>query len=127
MTVDVFRLAGEYSSAPTVELPPGLIAVAARINEHVLLNQKITIEYTLTGDTPVPVSFGSLASVSVLVIRATGGKVRVRITSADGNDQAIPADPWLILLAGSVPITAIDLTRVAGVQTSVEAFLGEAA
>jgi len=127
MSLDVFSLSGEYAAVPSLAVPNGLLSVAARIYERVLLKQKITIEFTLTGDTPVPVSFGSLASASVLVVKSTGGKVRARITTADGADQAIPADPWLILLSGAFPITSLDLTRVAGTQTSVEVFLGEAA
>lgn len=65
-------------------------------------------------DAPESIAFGDLTNAHVVWLKATGGKVRARLTSADGAQQAIPVDPVLILVSRTVPITAIDLTRVSG-------------
>lgn len=74
------------------------------------------IEIDLTTDAPVSVQFNGMTAALVRVI-ATGGKVRARLTSADGSAQALPVDPFLQLISRSVPFTALDLTRVTGAPT----------
>lgn len=122
---DVFVLEGSFSTKPTSGNPSGNPEVESPISERITLANKTLGLYELTVDTPVSVDFGGLTNVNVLVIKTVGGKVRVRLTSADGATQAVPVDSMLILLDRSVPITAIDLTRVAGVATTVRVFLGE--
>jgi hypothetical protein len=123
--VDVFRLLGSYSTQPA-EPGSGLPGAEASIDEIVsLAKAPLVAEYSLTGDSPVSVSLGGLSNVGVLVIKATGGKVRARLTSADGSQQAVPVDSLLILTSLTVPITAIDLTRVAGISTVARVTLGE--
>lgn len=65
-------------------------------------------------DTPEAIAFGDLTGAHVVLLKATGGKVRARLTSTDGSQQAVPVDDVLFLVSRSVPITAIDLTRVVG-------------
>lgn len=67
----------------------------------------------LTTDSPESIAFGDLTSAHVIWLKVAGGKVRARLTSADGTQQAIPVDDWLALVTRTVPVTAIDLTRVA--------------
>lgn len=106
------------SGASSVEIPFG---------EDVSLKRKLVTEMTLLADAPAAVNFGALANAHVIYIRATGGKVKARITSADGATQAVPVDPHFSLVSLLVPVTAVDLTRQAGVSTSVSVFLGERA
>ena len=125
---DVFRLSGEYSALTQlretgVPAPP---EVLAPVQSSLYLQDKLVSHYSLTSDAPVSVSLGSLAGAHVVIIQSTG-KVRARLTSGDGAAQAIPVDPLLIQIASAAPVTAIDLTRLAGVNTEVDIFLGERA
>jgi hypothetical protein len=122
---DVFKLEGSYSTHPTSGSPSGNPEIDAPISERVGLKNKTVGYYELTADAPVSVDFGGLANVNVLYLKTVGGKVRVRITSSDGATQSIPVDTVLAIISKSVAITAIDLTRVAGVDTNVRVFLGE--
>lgn len=76
-------------------------------------------------DTPESIAFGDLASANVVWLAVTGGKVRARLTSADGTQQAVPVDDLLIIVSRSVPFTAIDLTRVTGQTPRVTYVLGQ--
>lgn len=105
----------------------GLASVAIPLVERAALAQFSNQSITLTSDAALVVPLGSMTEVNALIVKAIGAKVRVRVTSADGSTQAVPVDSLLVLLAGSVPITAIDLMRVAGVETAVEVFLGQKA
>lgn len=71
----------------------------------------------LDTDSPESVAFGDLPSASLVYLYAIGGKVRARLTSADGTQQSIPVDPLGFIVSLTVPITAIDLTRAAGSPT----------
>ena len=82
-------------------------------------------EITLTADGAVAVSFGGLASASVVTVYAKGGYVRARITHADGAVQSVPVDPLLVIISLLKPITALDLLREPGKDIPVEIFLGE--
>jgi hypothetical protein len=124
---DVFRLRGEYSATPATIDVPGVAASGEALGEFIqalYLAQKAQFQLTLSGDAPVSVAFGALDAAHVVIIQ-TPSKVRARITSADGSLQSIPVDPLLILMASAVPLTAIDLTRLAGVNTEVSVFLGK--
>jgi hypothetical protein len=122
---DSFSFVATYGTSP----PTGTTAAAsicANLSEALSLTRKDLDTVVLNADAPLSVSFGSgVASAAVVILKATGGKVRARITSADGSQQSIPVDDLLVLIAQSVPITAIDLTRVPGVSTTVDVFLGQ--
>lgn len=83
----------------------------------------------LATDSPESVAFGDLASgANVVLLQVTNrGKVRARLTSADGTQQAVPVDGLLVLVTQSVPITAIDLMRVSGSGDSPRVFFALAA
>lgn len=80
----------------------------------------------LDDDDPHAVAFGDLPSAALVFLKAIGGKCRARITTTDGATQSIPIDPVGFLVSLSVPVTAIDLTRVAasGVTVRVRVALG---
>jgi hypothetical protein len=122
---DSFVLDGSYSTTPAVGNPSGIGAITAPLTESLQLTQKHYDTIPLGADAPAAINFGGVVNAHVVVLKATGGKVRVRATSTDGALQAIPVDDLIIIISRTVPITAIDLTRVAGVLTLVDVFLGQ--
>lgn len=123
---DIFRLNGNYSTCPAGS-PDGQPSLDAPIDELMTLIRKQLSDYELTGDAPVDVDFGGLANAHVVIVKSVGGKVRVRLTSADGSQQAISVDSFAVIMSQSVPYTAIDLTRPPAVGITVTVFLGERA
>jgi len=124
---DAFKLLGSYEVNPlTAPLSFAQVTVAP-INEAKTLKVKSSTDVVLDVDTPVPVPFGGVANAHIVILKSTAGKVKARITSADGALQGVPFDTYWILMSDSEPITAIDLTRVAGVETTVRVFLAEKA
>lgn len=67
-------------------------------------------------DNPVTIPLAGIgaAGANVIELEADGGKVRARFTSTDGATQAVPCDPRALIQSASVPVTAIDVTRVTG-------------
>jgi len=124
---DQFVLQGGYTSTPLGQPTSFAQMVETQIDESATLGAKHVDEVTLTVDTPVVVPFGGVINANVIILKAVGGKVRARLTSADGVAQSAPFDTYFILMSESVPVTALDLTRVAGVETTVRVFLGELA
>lgn len=122
---DVFRLEGSYQTQPTSGNLSGNPSVDALISERVGIKNKAIAVYNLTSDSPVSVSLAGMSGINVLMLKTVGGKVRVRLTSADGAQQAIPVDSFIALIDLTVPITAIDLTRNPATSTTVQLFLGE--
>jgi hypothetical protein len=110
------RLLGPSSGVPSTEVP---------FDEPVALSAYMVQSLVLDTDSPMSVPFGGVSSVNFLSVKAIDGKVRVRLTSADGSAQAVPVDGLLVVQTDSVPITSIDVMRVAGTQTSVEVILGQ--
>lgn len=82
-------------------------------------------EYALTSDSAQVVSLGNLTGVHAIFLKATGGKVRARLTSADGATQAVPVDPVFFVISEAVPFTALDLTRETGVLVTVQVLLAK--
>lgn len=124
---DTFKLTGGYTVTPLgnpLSFAPSMEAV---IDEAVTIKAKTVGEQLLSADAPAAVDFGGVASANVVILKAVGGKVRARITSADGSSQAVPFDTYWILMSDTVPVTAIDLTRLTGIDTTVRIFLGEKA
>lgn len=124
---DALRLTGSYSTTPYVGVRSGIPSVESPIDERVILVNKTIGQYDLTVDTPVPVDLSGLTQVNVLFVKAIGGKIRLRLTSADGSQQAIPVDSFFALISLSTAITAIDLTRTPGTVTTVDIFMGQRA
>ena len=122
---EVAKLSGSLTSLPTYPVV-GSARVMIELAQSLSLANSLTSSLSLDTDDPTVLSLGPLATVNVLMLRATGGKIRVRITSADGTAQSIPTD-FLLLFTGTVGITAIDVTRVAGTPTTVSVFMGDKA
>lgn len=125
MGADTFRLTGTWGTSPILGQPSAIPSFDAPIDEIIQITKKNQDDLTLTVDSPVVVSLGGLTNVHVLVIKTVGGKIAVRLTSTDGSTQSVPVDTFLALITLSVPITAIDVTRVAGIETQVHIFMGE--
>jgi hypothetical protein len=124
---DVFAITGSYSATPASGTPSADPIITAALDERLMLATEQYSQLALTADTPVALPLGGLTSANALIVKCVGGKVRVRITSADGSQQAVPVDTFLALISASVPMTAVDVTRTPGVQTVVRYFLGQKA
>mgnify|MGYP006992523719 CR=1 FL=1 len=123
---DVFSVSGSYQAAPAYGSPSGVGSIVSPIDEEMVLVSKFYDTISLTVDSPVAVPFaGGVTNAHVVIIKAVGGKVKVRLTSADGAVQSIPVDSFAVLFSRSVPFTAIDLTRIPGTITTVDVFLGQ--
>ena len=124
---DTCTLDGSYSVEPASGSPSGDPEISTPLSEVVSIDEKSVIKMKLTDDNPALVSFGAITNAHIVFVRARGSKVRARLTSADGSQQSVPVDPPLLSISQTVPITAVDLTRTAGVETTVQVFLGEKA
>jgi hypothetical protein len=124
---DQFKLSGGYTTTPldgVQSFDPNIDAV---IDESLVLIKKNFEQIDLNVDTPVVVPFGGVTNANVVLLKAVGGKVKARFTSADGTQQAVPFDTYLILMSLASPITAIDLVRTPATPATVRVFLGERA
>lgn len=122
---DTFRLQGTFQSIPILGSPSAQPRVESPISETAQLTNRELGQYTLTSDSAQVVSLGGLSEANVIIIKAVGGKIRVRLTSADGSQQAIPVDSFLALISLTEPYTAIDITRTPATETIVSTFLGQ--
>ena len=122
-----FVLSGGYTTTPLDGIPSLAPNVDAPIDESMVVSVKAEGEYILGLDAPVAVAFGGITAANVVIIKAIGGKVRVRLTSADGSQQSIPVDSVLIITSISTPITAIDLTRVPATPCSARVYIAQMA
>lgn len=120
-----FTLTGTYDVTPLDSVVSFGTNITTPINEPIVIARKLDADIDLDVDVPVAVNFGGLTSANIVMLKAVGAKVRARITSADGSQQSIPFDTYVILMSMDTPITAIDLLRTAGVATQVRVFLGE--
>lgn len=125
MSFQTLELSGSLSLKPPVGTPSGQPSTIATFSEKVSLERQLSANYTLTVDTAVSVTITPLTGVNFLMVKASGGELRVRITSSDGTTQAIPVDSLLVLISNTVDITAIDLLREAGIETEVFLVLGQ--
>ena len=122
-----FALTGGYTVTPldgVLSLAPNVNAI---VDEPLLMSHIRNDDVDLTVDTPVAVNFGGVASAHVIVLKAIGGPVVARVTSAAGVQQSIPFDTFLILMSTGSPATALDLTRQPATPTTVQVLLGEKA
>jgi len=123
---DTFELSGGYTTTPLGGVPSFDPNIDAPIQETTQLIRKKVDTIDLSVDTPVAVEFGGLDDANITILKAVGGgSVRARITSADGSQQSIPFDTYLILRSMEKPVTAIHLTRTPATPTTVRVFLGQ--
>lgn len=124
---NVFAITGAYSATPASGTPSADPIVTAALDERLMLATLQYSQLTLNADTPTLLPLGGLSSANVVIVKCVGGKIRVRVTSADGSQQSIPVDSFFALISASTAITAVDVTRTPGVQTVVRYFLGQKA
>ena len=125
--MDTFRLHGDYVTLPLSGSPSGDPEISSPIDESITLKNKAIGLYELTTDAVTAVGLCGLAGAHVVIVKTVGGKAKLRLTSADGAVQSVPVDSFFGVISQSVPFTALDLTRVTGVTTTVKVFLGERA
>jgi len=124
---DTFVLNGNYSSQPTLGNPSASPTILTPLLESMQLGNQAVKFYQLQSPTPTVTDVVlDFANVNVLVVKVVGGHVRVRITSSDGSQQAIPVTDLLFLMT-ETNITAIDLLQDAGMLIEVQLFLGQQA
>lgn len=123
-----FRLQGSWTSTPCACACGGAAELSAQVNACMPLAKQTYTTIELTTDDTTTVSFGDCNEANVIVIQTVGGKVKARFTSADGSQQAVPVDPYLTVISGAVPFTALDITRAIGQPTTyVRVFIGQKA
>lgn len=122
-----FQLVGSYSAVPAFGAPSADPDVTAGFDERLKLAKKHVDVLNLAADAFAPVALGGLSNVHVLVVKCPGRRCVLRLTSAAGSQQLVPVEELAILVSISVPFTAIDVQRAAGVITIVKVFLGEKA
>ena len=123
----LFSLQGTYTAAPSSGSPSADPLITAPINEGMTLANEVVSQMTLSTDGPIALPFCGLDAVNLLVFKCVGGKITVRLTSADGSAQAFPVDSFLVLTSASTDITAIELERNPATTTVVRYFLGQKA
>lgn len=124
---DTFSLQGTYTATPASGSPSADPQITAPINESMTLANEIVSQITLSVDGPVALPVVSLDGVNVVILKAVGGKVIARFTSADGSAQAVPVDSFLAITSASADITAISVERTPATTTVVKYFLGQKA
>ncbi len=123
---DAFKLSGGYTVSPlgsVLSFAPSLEAV---IDEPKTIKAKQVSDPILILDAARTVDFGGVVNAHIVILKATG-KCEARLTSAAGASQVVSFDTYFILMSDTVPVTAITLTRAAGVSTTVRVFLAEKA
>jgi hypothetical protein len=101
--------------------------VNAPINEQQVLGVQLTSGCALTNDAAENLPFGCIDGATVVIVKAVGGPIKLRLTSADGTDQVVPVDTFAAIMSASVPFTAVSVQRSPGVATTVRFFLGQLA
>ena len=120
----LFKFLASYILGPQDDATQGDPDAGVSIEQLMYLaDATVGGSYALAVDSPVPVSLGGLSGVSALILTSTS-KCTVRLTSAAGTQQLVPMDSILVLLSQTVPFTAIDLIRPAGIPVTVKVFLG---
>lgn len=109
---------GDITATPT-QSQSAQSLLPAELYAIIPLAKKSYGEFILTDSTVTAVPLGGLTEVHVLCVQTNAGKVRLRITTADGATQAIPVDPVYVQITSSVPITALDITRDTTISNAV--------
>jgi len=123
---DTFSLKGSYSviHGATDTDPSADFDISSTFNETMNVKRKLAQTISLDADTAEAVSLGDLAQAHVVLVRASQD-VKVALTSSHGTLQLIPAGKVCFIMATVAPITAIQITRQAGVSTTVRVVLCE--
>ena len=124
---DNFQFVGAWSTTPLGQPTSFVAGITTPIQESFVLSAKSLGEFVLTEDSAMALPFGGVTNANIVIMKALpgGGPVTAAVTSAAGTAQKDPFDTYFINMSEGVPITAITLTRTAGVLTTVEFFLGQ--
>ncbi len=123
----LFSLQGSYTAAPSSGSPSADPMITAPINESMTLANEVVSQLALSADGPTALPLCGLDAANLLVLKCVGGKITVRLTSADGTAQSFPVDSFLALTSAGTDITAIEVERVPATYTVVKYFLGQKA
>ena len=124
-TQDTWTLQGSLVTMPAVGNPSGALGTNILLGDIETLQAKAGGDLDLNSDAPVVIPFGQISGANILFLDAHDLKVDATVTSTDGTAQIIPVEDLLLLQTRTVPITAVSLTRVPGIATTVTFFLGQ--
>jgi hypothetical protein len=122
---DSFELQGSWGTSPLLGNSDAQPTITTPFDELLQLAHKQlnTTDLTVDGATALP--FGGVVSAHVIIVKAVGGPVVVRVTSTSGATQSIPVDSFLVIVTQTTAITAVDVARAPGTLTTVTYFFGE--
>lgn len=125
MADEKFEIQGSFGTVPLSGSPSGIPSVAAPLSAAFNSDAKSIGSYTILGDDDqIPVEFGGVTTGDAVILQAEKGPAIARITSGSNEDQIIQFE-LLVLTFGDV--TAIKLSRQAGVQNTISVFLAQQA
>jgi len=122
---DTFKLTGNFK----IESPPSIVPSDAIFNlsgplyESFSVLKKFGQVVTLDADGAEVISFGDVAQAHLIILKSDQ-PVTIELTSALGVFQMLPGD-LLVLKTLDVPITAMRLTRAAGIATTARLILAQ--
>lgn len=78
----------------------------------------------LSDDSPLSVPVPAGANVVMVALSLAAEPVRARLSTGSGALQAVPVAPVALLVFRGDALTALDLTRSPGSETTADVFLG---
>jgi len=126
---DTIQLIGQVTTADASGQSSGVVTADVSINEIMSASFKDAPKYDLVSDAELDVSLASLglASISLLVVKPTGGYVVLGLTGPDGANQKVTVTDLAVLMSKTRPFTAFSLTRPPGVPVTVQTFVAQQA
>lgn len=121
---DQFTLTGSWQSSPQTSGAVNSPDTSTPLSETQTVVERNISSITLGVDTAVVLPFAGVTNAQIVIISTENLNLRAALTSVAGTTQIIPINDLLILVSRTEPITAITLTRTAGVSTPVKFYLG---
>lgn len=122
----VLAISGSYTADPSIG-GSARPSVGGTIDEKLTVGEGIALDFELDADAPQTIAVATLPGfpngASALIVRATGGKVKLTITTSDGASQVVPVDSFFAVICQNAPITSVSFTRPAGVTVQVNGAL----
>lgn len=112
---------------PGYAMPSGDPLITAPVDERQTLGLELAGQLLLLDDSETPLPFGGLSEASVVVLKAVGSAIKVRLTSTAGSEQVVPLDSFMVLMNASDPFTAITVQNQTLAPVTVKFFLGQRA
>lgn len=126
----VLTLAGSIGIQAPSYPPSASLSPTTPISEVVYVNSWDAQSPTITSDTATSITFPiGMTNCHVLYfkIQPGGSPIVLALTSADGTLQAIPVDDLIFMKMLTQPVTAIKVTRTAGVDTTLTYLIAQKA